>query len=407
MVKPMRIAGRLALVALPFALPAQKFYTYVGDAGANHAVIAWGTTEGRNTIGRSSPSHGKAVVKIAGRELTEEKRNWVTATGLQPDTEYAYEVLIGGRPIGAAKLRTWPAKTDRLTFFVIGDFGNGSRAQYRVAEAMWKEFEKSRDPVRFVLTTGDNIYAHKILRFGSGDEDDEWDSRFFRPYEPLLARIPFYPTLGNHDGNESESRADLAAYLDNFFFPRARPARYYHFSYADLAEFFALDTSLNTMEGRPASGYGPDGAQIRWLAGQLGAAAAPWKIAFFHHPPFGAGPRHEPSLGGLSHIVGMLAGKGVRVAFNGHEHNFQFSEQNASTQGIRFIVTGAGGELRGGDVRKNMARTHIEGWAPQHHFLRVEIQARRMRIWPLSWKPVAVLNRDGNRLAMPIEVTVP
>ena len=101
-------------------------------------------------------------MKIGGRAIVEEARNWAPVTGLQPDTPYDYEVTLDGRRIGGGRLRTWAAKADRLAFFVIGDYGKGDSGQRRVAEAMWREFERRQEtdnPVRFVLTTGDNIYA--------------------------------------------------------------------------------------------------------------------------------------------------------------------------------------------------------------------------------------------------------
>jgi phosphodiesterase/alkaline phosphatase D-like protein len=147
---------------------AQKYYTYVGDLGPDSALIAWGTTAGSgNTIGRDSRSFGKATVRVGEIEVTEAKRNWAPVTGLTPDTEYAYEVRIAGKRIGAGSLRTWPAKSTKLAFFAIGDFGTGQRVQYQIAEAMTREFEKrkgSDNPIRFVITVGDNIYADGLFR---------------------------------------------------------------------------------------------------------------------------------------------------------------------------------------------------------------------------------------------------
>jgi hypothetical protein len=168
--------------AVPGTLPAQKFYTYVGSVGTDHVVIAWGTTAGDNTIGRSSKSHGTAEVVVGPERLTVSDQNWVKVTGLAPDTKYPYEVQLKGRRIGEGEIRTWPVKADRMRFFVVGDFGSGDKHQYRIAAAMVKELQKhdGDNPVRFVLTTGDNIYGRFgiTLRFrDTGDDDDEWDSK--------------------------------------------------------------------------------------------------------------------------------------------------------------------------------------------------------------------------------------
>ena len=73
----------LVWLVLPLAGFAQKkFFTYVGDVGPDHALIAWGTTAGENTIGRSSRSHGPAVVRIDGRNLDVTDKNWLEINGL-------------------------------------------------------------------------------------------------------------------------------------------------------------------------------------------------------------------------------------------------------------------------------------------------------------------------------------
>lgn len=405
-----RLATLFLLVAA--TAPAQRFYTYVGDIGADSVILAWGTTEGKgNTIGRASASHGAAVVRLAGREVTVEERNWVSITGLEPDREYPYEVLLNGRRIGQGSVRTHPINSDELTFMVIGDFGNASKQQREVAAVMAREVEKRRqtdNPVRFVLTTGDNIYGVWFLWYHrTGDRDKHWEKKLFQPYEPVLRHIPFYPTLGNHDGNSSEARGDLPVYLDNFFFPGGQPARYYAFSFGGLADFFALDSTWITESGPIAPAYEPDGAQFKWLNKALGNSRAPWKIPYFHHPPFTAGPNHPPSLDELRHFHDLFSQSGVRVVFNGHEHNLQFSERNDRTGGIQYVISGSGGELRSGRVSgPEMAAAAIAGWAPQHQFLVVEIRDREMKITPLGAEPIRVRGPEGNRVPMPMTLTI-
>ena len=93
----------------------------------------------------------------------------------------------------------------------------------------------------------------------------------------------------------------------------------------------------------------------------------------------------------------------VRVVFNGHEHNFQFTKQ-AETGGVLYVVTGSGGELRSGSVQSAMASQHIAGWAPVPEFLYVEIDGSEMRILPVSTGSPTVVNERGEKLEMPIRV---
>ena len=415
----LQLADRLQPVPLVFAIllaiPAcaeQRYYTYVGDIQTDSVLLAWGVVDTNatgNTIGRNSTSLGKATIRIDGRTLDSD-RNWILVKGLAPDRAYPYEVQVGNRKIGAGTARTNPVKAAKLAFFVIGDYGKGDSKQRRIADAMTAELARrsgSGNPVRFVLTTGDNIYADEVFGFPAGktgNQDRHWGNKFFEPYQRILAQIPFYPSLGNHDGNESESSGDLEVYLDNFFLPEGRPLRHYSFRYADLAEFFALDSTQNSDRAPLFPAYSKEGLQFAWLQQALKASTVPWKIPFFHHPPFTAGPRHAPMLEELRHFVDLFPQQGVAVAFNGHEHNLQISERNRATGGVAYIVSGAGGELRGENISSRMAKENIAGWAPQRHFLVVEIEARTMRIQPVSDQPVVVKDKDGRAIPLPLVV---
>ncbi len=413
------VAGRLSLTAailsLVTALSAQSVHTYIGQLTSNSVLIAWGTTAGKggnNTIGRDSASMGQARVKIGDQTLTTDK-NWIETGNLKPDAAYWYEVVVNDKKIGDGNFRTYPTRANSLVFFVIGDYGTGNSKQRAIADVMTAEFQKranSDSPVRFVLTVGDNIYADVNLGYmasRSGADDRDWETKFFQPYGEIVRHIPFHPTLGNHDGNASENRADLGTYLDNFFFPENRPARWYGFSFGGLVDFFALDSTDNTTAGHAVPAFAPEGDQSRWLAKALSEAKAPWKIPYFHHPPFNAGPGHGASYNVLRHWVDLFQKTGVKVVFTGHEHNLQMSEDNDATGHIRYFVAGAGGELRPANVMANMGRAHIAAWAPQRHFLVVEIEGRSMRVTPMSNEKIVLRDSSGNEVRVPITINLP
>ena len=412
-----RQLAALLLFAFAARANAQKFYTYVMDLGPDYVQLAWGTTTGENTIGRSSPSFGEATVEIANRKLIA-VGNSITVGDLVPDHSYKYTVLLHGKMLGQGEIRTWTAPSQatsrKLTFFVVGDFGDGKGPQYSVARAMWAEFQRratTADPVRFMLSVGDNVYGDiRGMGFGfrhTGASDQDWGSKFFEPYEPLLASIPFFPSLGNHDGNETERHRDMDAILDNFAFPQNKPGRYYVFTYGNLAQFFALDSTSNTESGPMRPNYLEDSLQFRWMQSEFAKPHPLWVIPFFHHPMFTAGPEHPPSLEQLRHWFALFVASGVKVVFSGHEHNFQASEVSPATGGIRFFVSGAGGELRTGNVQKKMKSAHIEAWAEQNHFLEVSIDGKTMQVTPLSYQPLDIVNADGGTVPVPFTVTVP
>jgi len=352
-----------------------------------------------NSIGRQATGFGEVTIRFGNGAFTTSQQ-WYKVEGLAPDTIYQYQVIRAGKPIGSGTVRTWPAKSQSLTYFVIGDWGNASSAQYALAGRMEQErklLEATDSPVRFVLSTGDTIYA-------GGGADRDWDNKFFMPYASTLSSIPFYSVLGNHDGNESESSWDLPAFLDNFFSPAGPMSRYYHFRFADLAEFFALDSTTNQHPGRTYPAYLQDGDQSRWLAEELKQQPSPWRIAVLHHPFFTAGPNHPPMLPKLGHWFQMFRNQGISAIFSGHEHNLQISQRDANTGDMQFIVSGAGGELRRSSILSNMKASHIAAWAPRVHFLLVQIEGDTMSITPKGIVPFNVLDAAGRPVPTPILV---
>jgi len=376
--------------------------TYVADLDAKSVTIAWGRTIGAkgNTIGREAVGSGKAELRIDGRVLTS-TGSWQKVEGLRPDRAYPYTLTVDGAQVAQGSVRTWPEKTDSLTFFVIGDFGNGSARQRELALRLEEERvrrENAGQRVRFVISTGDNVYGKFSA---SGARDRDWDKKFFAPYENTLRAIPFKAVLGNHDGNESENPLDLDVCLDNFFMP----GRWYRFGYGAFAEFVALDSTKNQAQGPAAPLFLAEGEQSKWLAGVMKQAPFPWRIVIMHHPMFTAGPNHEPFLHSAPHWFEMMKGGSVQAVFSGHEHNMQVSERSEATGNMQFFLSGAGGELRASDVRKKMAPSHIALWSNQNHFLVVTIQGKEMTVEPIGIVPMRLWAPQGPAAEKVIRLT--
>ena len=399
-------SARLAVLAAvcAFAAAAQT-HVYVGRLSSRAAVLAWGTTEGRDTIGRGSPAAGKAEVTLNGTAVRiDPARNWVEVP-LAPDTKYHYAVAYNGQT-AQGDIHSYPENGERLCFVVMGDYGTGEAPQHALAKTLAERVAATQAqpcPIRFVLTTGDNIYGRSRFLLGrseTGDSDQHWESRFFGPYAAVLSSVPFYPSLGNHDGSESEHEGDLRAYLDNFFFPgdvRAE-GRYYRFSYAHLAEFFALDTTNNL----PALGIGPGSDQFAWVGQVLQKSTARWKIPYYHQPRYCGGPAHG-SRSDLDPLIRLFERNGVAVVFNGHEHNWQpIEEKLASGRLLYHVITGAGGEVRTG--RPSVAffdhnKAHTVDWVPKIHFTLVEIEGGRLTATPIG--------ENNLPISKPLVVTLP
>ena len=395
-----------------------------------------------DSVGARAASYGDAVVEVldtsgsvvARAGSTEVNHVWVE--GLEPDTAYRYRITVDGRPWADGERWDWgpvprggldlrpggraydlrfrthahPDARAALDFAVLGDYGVGvvvdsesARRQRRVAGVLERLVEEPG--VRLVIATGDNVYQGQADRADgeSGGHDDDWYSSFYQPYRYALARVPFYPTVGNHDTDDSETADDREQVRDNFltdlrFSPdtvgeraSADPGMFYRFRYGADVEFLCLDTSL--ADSLEAEHFFESPKHQPFLDRALPADdpdGPTWRFPFSHHPTYCAGPHHPNTEKMIEHLVPLFRRAGVRAVFAGHEHNFQLSR----AEGISYFLSGAGGQLRE-DPPERFAEAHTVAWAGQSHLLLAHVDGRALTVTPM-----AGLGDDGRPQAM-------
>jgi hypothetical protein len=443
-------------------------FLHLAGLGHDEALVAWGGFYFRRgdspygewrilddeelaprteTIGAGSEPFGHAVVElerggdVVARAETDE-HNHVRITGLEPDTEYRYRVLVDGREWGAGELLDWsveeatlvrtgrsydnrfrtfpaPETPAPITFAVLGDFGVGivdgrldGTRQLLIAQALERAVDGG--DVRLVLTTGDNIYLGHQDTAGTGNEDDEWYSSFYEPYRYVLNRVPFFPTVGNHDAGDSESSDDRDQLVDNLFLdhrfgPEVEagsasigPGLFYCFQVGANLELICIDTSIAT--GMDVEHYFDDPGHARWVEEALAADGARWRIPFSHHPPFCAGPEHGNTTGMVERLVPLFEQAGVRLVLSGHEHNFQ----HAHVRGIDYVVSGSAGKLRP-EPPDGFEAAGTRAWAAAGHFLLVDADTDHLRVRPLdgAHKPIEAVDPEGRPVDPVIEIRAP
>ena len=74
-------------------------------------------------------------------------------------------------------------------------------------------------------------------------------------------------------------------------------------------------------------------------------------------------------------LLPLFTRAGVRLVFNGHEHNFQHSRHN----GIDYLITGAGSKLDK-TPPDHFAGAHTVSWSNHAHFLLVTVQGKTITI---------------------------
>jgi hypothetical protein len=251
-------------------------------------------------------------------------------------------------PASSTVKLTLPLREGSVRFMVVGDTGTGSDKQQQLADVMVKY--RQAFPFDFALMMGDNLYG--------GESPQDFKTKFEDIYKVLLDdQVKFYATLGNHDTSNQRFYAKF----------NMNGEEYYRFQKGNVA-FYSLNS--NYMDAR----------QIKWMEEQLSKDTAQWKICFFHHPPYSSGGKHGSETKLREVVEPIFLKYGVNAVFAGHDH---FYERIKPQKGIYYFVSGAGGKLREGDVKKGSPLTE-KAFDQDMSFMLLEIAGDQMHFQVIS-----------------------
>ena len=214
----------------------------------------------------------------------------------------------------------WSGHADTVRFAAIGDYGRARQAEADVAALV-----SSWNP-DFVITLGDNNYPD-----GLAEDIDanigQYYSSYIHPYVGSYGAGAdtnrFFPSLGNHDMICAECPAP---YTDYFTLPGNE--RYYDFTWGPV-HLFAVssdeDEPGGTVVGSP---------QAEWLRTKLDSSTAPFRLVYFHHPPYSSGYH-----GGDDRLAWPFRQWGADAVLNGHEHSYERLEVDS----VVYVINGLGG----------------------------------------------------------------
>ena len=355
---------------------------YIQNPTTSKVEIAWRSI--RAFTGKVEIGTEKGVYTRTLNEAAATSKHHVVIDGLEPNSKYYYrvwnddEVVLEDYFFRTAK----PDSMTDVSFFVLGDSGTNSDNQRAVRDRMVESY--NADDVDFAIHVGD---VHQ------GDGSD-YDPVYFDIYRELLSKINVFTCIGNHDTYTDNS----APYLDDFYLPnnnKANSERYYSFRWGP-AFFINLDSNMDVSQGSE---------QYEFLMGELNSESfktAPWKFAYFHHPPFCEyWPEWDGSEVVRTDLVPLFEEYEVDVVFNGHTHAYEYGEMNH----VHYVISGGGGgglDSFGRDVE------HITKSEGVHHFSRVDIKGSKLvfKATDLNGDEVHTFNIDkSNQVATEPEET--
>lgn len=229
-----------------------------------------------------------------------------------------------------------PEALDNITFYALGDQGDGGVEQWAVARAMEKQAERI-GKVDFITLLGDNFYTDEELTLDSM----EWRTKFENVYSgKYLSAVPFYAVLGNNDpatviGENVEIEYSLKHMGSNRW---RMPANYYSYDFGKsgnhpLMRLVFLDTNLNQDEIRKQADF----IREKFVESKNGPI---WKIVIAHHPVRTYGKHLGEDEQKLAAITTALKETRVDLYLAGHDHNQQVI---AADHEPVYVINGGGG----------------------------------------------------------------
>jgi len=337
---------------------------------------------------------------------------------LENGTDFNYRVIKNKNIVFESLAHAPKAKNQNHQFVVIGDIGALTKDQKKLANIMY-----NLNP-DFVAVPGDIVYNSGLIK--------DYTNKFWPIYNadkndssgaPLMRKIPFFASVGNHDANDRDMDKTPDALSYYYFWEQPLNGPSYKEGSALVPILKGSEANKNAFYTAAQKAYPKMTTYsydysnthwtiidadyyVDWTNDELQdwvrqdlkkASSAKWRFVMFHQPGFNSSKVHfeEQHMRLLSPI--FEEGK-VDIVFNGHVHNYQRSfpltfkpdtssmKQLASTKknkdkqvggdweldknfdgiknqkpkGVIYIVTGAGGQDLYNPEQTNMPNS----WQP-------------------------------------------
>ena len=254
---------------------------YLQNATPNSIHILWETdTDSPSRIEwGQTPFLDQVALGISFTNYGTSKIHTVELTGLSPNTNYYYRVVVGNFESYSElhNFITPPEPYSEQSFRIVAmsdmqrDGSNPNKFDEIIHDGVIDYIsEQHSDDIAselaMVLVPGDLVVT--------GDSYYQWQDHFFGPGSNLFSHVPLYPVFGNHEANTDY-------FIKYFHLPNnGTPGYEEHWYYTDYSNLRVIGLDSN-------SGYQVE-AQLNWLESVLQDACLNTNIDFvfaqLHHP---------------------------------------------------------------------------------------------------------------------------
>lgn len=360
-------------------------------------------------------------------------------TELPFNTKVKYIVRQGKTVIRADAFYTRHTADQAVRFAIVGDLANGKEHQKAIAYQL-----AERQP-ELMLALGDIVYpAGRVSQYMSffWKTYNDVDQPSINTGAPLMASMPIYPVLGNHDVAAKFPTIPDALGVYYFFQPPQNGPGLGSWTTALGSDAAAKKLFLErTKESYPhidaysfdhgpvhvlvlnsnSSGNATQAKLRQWVETDLKNSKQRWKVVCYHNPTFSSSHQHYTEQS-VRLWQPLLQDQRVDFVFTGHVHNYQRTfplqftptstkrdskgrvdgefvidrqfdgEKNLLPKGIiHFVAGGGGASLYGPSLEKTkltLKKEHGDNYADytakmivdQHSFLMAEVSNTEFKL---------------------------
>ena len=419
-----------ATTVSPVTNPGTLQWGPLGSCTAHTTTVPATLPNSYPAAGTPTSITGSAFTVVSG---TTEYQSTVVLTGLSPGTTYCYRPLgpgsvdlLGSNPTQQFTTLDPANSSNPLTFDVVGDIGETLSSAGTPFPNNLNTDQAAVDSLigssgaKFVVTAGDVGYGGGTqANYGDLQHGGSEVSDIFGPsYWPQTKGLPVLPVEGNHGQNTiglrswptantaaaspggtyaydsypalSQDGTKAGSYPDAWYAVSDAGVRIYVLdaAWADGSNVGTATGAACTSAGEAACpGYQVDhdehwttsSPEYKWLAADLASHPGQVKLAVWHYPlrsdessqDSDVYLQNSPSNPFQStSLESLLSANGVKLAFNGHAHNYERIAPSGAGQITNYVTGGGGGILEpvstGSSCTafKGAGSIYAIGWSP-------------------------------------------
>lgn len=305
----------------------------------------------------------------------------VVLTGLKPGTGYTYSIVCGNNSSACHTFTTASENADDFSFIIFGDSqsGNANFPNYKLwHNTVFNAYKNIKD-ARFIMNVGDLVEI--------GQKYTHWNN-WFEAAKDVVSSIPAMAVPGNHENYALPAwGVSDAVYLTRQFKlfqngPEGFKGRVYSFDYGNA--------HITVLDSQQKEQYKIHGdilkAQTEWLEKDLAASALPWKLVFFHKPPY-SNYLFRANDDIKEAFCPVFDKYHVDVVFNAHDHVFArtYPVRNDKvyrepSEGTVYYIVGRSGDKRHSLEFSNEWNAFFYNPKDQPCYLAVTVGKSRLKI---------------------------